>query len=131
MNFFTFYVKYARSKQVDATAVEVLDEAAVPLLIDRYPMTARYQALQLYQRGILWKTLQGSLIRRITSRTPSQLFNEWQSGFSFSAGVSEQIERELDEKLSDPNILYLDYFSGDFDHIAHLSNDPATRYDVL
>jgi hypothetical protein len=131
MNFFPFYVKYARSKQVDATAVEVLDEAGVPLMIDRYPVTARYQSLQLYQRGILWKTLQGSLIHRITSRSPSQLFNEWQTGFSFSSGVSEQIKRELDEKLSDPKILYLDYFSGDYDHIAHLTNDPATQYDEL
>src|SRR5258708_5996342 len=80
---------------------------------------------------MLCKTRPGSLIHRITSRTTSQLFNEWQSGFSFSAGVSEQIERELDEKLADPKVLYLDYFSGDYDHIAHLTNDPATQYDVL
>jgi hypothetical protein len=131
MNFFPFYVKYARSKQVDMTAVEVLDEAGVPLLIDRYPVNARYQGLQMYQRGILWKTLQGSLIHRITSRTPGQLFNEWQSGFSFSSGVSEQIERELTGKLLDPKVLYLDYFSGDYDHTAHLTNDPASQYDVL
>ena len=131
MNFFPYYVNYARSKRVDMPGVEVLDEAGVPLLIDRYPLTERYQGLQQYQRGVLWKTLQGSLVHRITSRTPVQLFNEWQSGFEVSRGVNEQIERELIEKLRDPKVLYLDFFCGDYDHIAHLSNDPATQYGVL
>src|SRR5581483_1693958 len=62
MNFFPFYVNYARSKQVDMPAVQTLDEAGVPLLIDRYPVEERYQGLQLYQRGVYWKTLQGSLV---------------------------------------------------------------------
>lgn len=111
--------------------VEVLDEAGIPLLIDRYPVNQRYQGLQLYQRGIYWKTLQGSLIHRITSRTPVQLFNEWQSGFEVSRGINEQIERELDARLLDSNVRYLDFFTGDFDHAAHLSNDTASQYAVL
>src|ERR1051326_2569601 len=131
MNFFPFYINYARSKRVDMPGVEVLDEAGVPLLIDRYPVEQRYEGLQLYQRGIYWKTLQGSLINRITSRSLTQLFNEWQSGFEVSRGVNEQIERELEEKLRDPKVLYLDFFSGDYDHIGHLSNDLATQYAVL
>lgn len=131
MNFFPFYVNYARSKRVDMPGVEVLDEAGVPLLIDRYPVEERYQGLQLYQRGIYWKTLQGSLIHRITSRSPMQLFNEWQSGFEVSRGVNEQIERELEARLRDPKVRYLDFFSGDYDHIGHLSNDSDSQYAVL
>ena len=131
MNFFPYYVNYARLKQVDMPAVEVLDEAGVKLLIDRYPLEQRYESLQLYQRGVDWQTLKGSLVHRITSRTPSQLINEWQSGFVLSSGVNEQIERELEAKLADPKILYLDLYTGDYDHIAHLSNDTATQYDEL
>lgn len=128
MNFFPFYVNYARSKRVDMPGVEVLDEAGVPLLIDRYTRAQRYQGLQLYQRGVYWKTLQGSLVHRITSRTPLQLFDEWQSGFEMRNGVSEEVERELKQKLFDPRVLYLDYFFGDYDHVAHLSNDPESQY---
>ena len=132
MNFFPFYVNYARSKQVDMPAVQVLDEAGVPIVADRYSVEQRYQSLQLYQRGVYWRTLQGSLVHRITSRGPARLFNEWQSGdFVMSTGVSEQIERELEEKLRDPKVLYLDYFDGDYDHIAHLTNDVPTQYAAL
>ena len=131
LNFFPFYVNYARSRRVDMPGVEVLDEAGVPLLIDRYNVEQRYQALQLYQRGILWKTLQGTLVHRITSRSPSQLFNEWQLGFEMGRGLSEQIERELVQKLNDPKVLYLDFFFGDYDHIGHLTNDAAAQYVVI
>lgn len=131
MNFFPFYVNYARLKQVDMPGVEVLDEAGVKLLIDRYPVEQRYQSLQLYQRGVDWQTLKGSLLHRITSRSPRQLINEWQSGFVLSSGVNEQIERELEAKLADPKVLYLDLYTGDYDHIAHLSNDAVTQYDEL
>ena len=131
MNFFPFYVNYARLKGVDMPGVEVLDEAGVPLLIDRYPMQERYQGLQLYQRGVSWKTLQGTLVHRITSRSPMQLFNEWQSGFEVTHGIWEQVERELEGKLRDPKVRYLDFFSGDYDHIGHLSNDAASQQAVL
>ncbi len=131
MNAFQFYVSYARSKHVDMPGVEFLDEAGVPLLIDRYAPAQRYQSLELYQRGVEWRTLKESLVRRITSRKPRELLNEWQSGFEVSTGLGEQIERELEAKLADPKVLYLDYFYLDYDHVAHLNNDPATQYAVL
>lgn len=131
MNFFPFYFNYARTRQADMPGVEVLDTLGVPLLIDRYSRQQRYQGLQLYQRGVPWETLKESLIRRITSRTLAQLFNEWQTGFVLSSGLSEQVERELISKLSDPAVIYLDCFDGDYDHIAHLTNDAATQYATL
>ncbi len=131
MNAFQFYVNYSRSKQVDMPAVEFLDEAGVPLVIDRYAPEERYQSLELYQRGVEWRTLKESLVRRITSRRPKELLNEWQSGFEMSSGLGEQMERELEAKLADPKVLYLDYFFLDYDHVAHLNNDAATQYAVL
>ena len=58
MNFFPFYVGYARSHRVDMPGVEVLDSLGIPLLIDYFPYPATYQSFQLYQRGVRWKTLQ-------------------------------------------------------------------------
>ncbi|HLJ47029.1 MAG TPA: alkaline phosphatase family protein [Bryobacteraceae bacterium] len=131
LNFFPFYVGYARAKRADMPGVEVLDEAGVPLLIDRYPSGERYQSMQLYQRGVSWETLGGTLVHRITSRTPGQLFNEWQLGFELGKGVNEQVERELIAKLADPNVRYLDFFVGDYDHVGHLTNDAASQYGVI
>ncbi len=131
LNFFPFYVGYARAKRADMPGVEVLDEAGVPLLIDSYPVDQRYQSMQLYQRGVSWETLRQTLVHRITSRTPGQLFNEWQLGFELGRGINEQVERELIAKLSDPNVRYLDFFIGDYDHVGHLSNDAASQYAVI
>ena len=61
LNFFPFYVGYARNKRMDMPGVEVLDEQGVPLLIDRFPPDQRFQGFQLYQRGVSWTTLRDSL----------------------------------------------------------------------
>lgn len=131
LNFFPFYVNYARSKQVDMPGVAVLDSLNMPLLLDRFPYQQRYQGFQLYQRQVRWKTLQEGLSKRFTSRPVQQLFDEWQAGFQFSTAVTEQLERELIAKLQDPSIRYLDYFSGDYDHQAHLSNDRKLQLHLL
>jgi hypothetical protein len=131
LNFFPFYVGYSRSKLVDMPAVEVLDQSGSPLLIDRFGWDQSYQSLELYQRGVRWKTLEGIVTGRFKSRSPRELFNEWQTGFELGRGVGEQVERDVTASLTNPNILYLDYFFGDFDHIAHLTNDPVSQYEVL
>ena len=41
--------------------------------------------------------------------------------------MEEQTERELIAKLSDPSIQYLDYFTGDFDHMAHATSDLVSQ----
>jgi len=131
LNFFPFYVNYARSKRVDMPAVEVLDSVGVPLLLDRFPYQQRYQGFQLFQRGVRWNTLESGLRKRFTTRPIQQLFDEWQAGFEVSSVVTEQLERELIQKLSDPSILYLDYYSGEFDHQSHLTNDRAVLLSTL
>jgi hypothetical protein len=61
LNFFPFYLGYAASRRVDMPGVELLDDARVPLLIDRFPYEQQYQSFQLLQRGVRWTTLQSAL----------------------------------------------------------------------
>jgi hypothetical protein len=131
LNFFPFYVNYARSRRVDMPGVEVLDEAGVPLLIDRFDPSRRYQSMQLFQRGVRWKTLEQTLRNRFASRSLRQLFDEWQTGFEFSEGLSEQMEREIRSRIADGSADYLDFFFGDYDHNAHLASDESITRDVL
>lgn len=123
LNFFPFLINYARSRRVDMLSVEVLDEVGIPLLLDSFGLTERYQGFQLYQRGFPWRTLQNSFTRRFSSRSPNELFNEWMTGFEATRMVYEELERELIGKLQDERVLYLDYFTGEYDHTAHLSNE--------
>ena len=131
MNFFPLYLNYARNQQADMPGVELLDENHVPLLIDRFPESERYQSFQLYQRGVRWETLAGSLKSRLTGRSVKELFDEWQTGFSLTSGLSDQMEHELIAKLNDPKIRYLDFFTGDFDHTAHLTADRVTLEHLI
>jgi hypothetical protein len=126
MNFFPFYVGYARLRKVDMPGVEVLDEQKIPLLIDRFSYPAVYQSFQLYQRGVRWETLKEALPKRF-SRDLRELLDEWTIGFDLGNSVEEQTERELIAKLSDPSIQYLDYFTGSFDHTAHAASDPMAQ----
>jgi len=131
LNFFPLYVTYAVSKHADMPGVELLDQVGVPLLIDRFPFEQRYQSFQLLARGIWWSTLQHGLQRRFTSLPLKDLFDEWQIGFSFSKSVYEATERDVLRQLKDPEVRYIDYFNGEYDHTAHLTNDPVAQLHVL
>jgi hypothetical protein len=131
LNFFPFYLGYARNKRMDMPGVEVLDDAGVPLLIDRFPPGERFQGFQLYQRGVSWTTLRDSLGRTFTGKPAKELFDEWQTGFAMGSSIYVQTERELIANLSNPNIHYLDFFTGEYDHTAHLSNDPIVQFHAV
>ncbi len=126
LNFFPFYFGYALSHKVDMPGVEVLDNLGIPLLVDRFPAPASYQGFQLFQRGVRWKTLQHSLQNRF-SHSLRELLDEWMIGFEVGASIEDQTERELIAKLDDPQVRYLDYFTGDYDHIAHSTPDPVSQ----
>jgi hypothetical protein len=130
LNFFPFYLGYALQSRVDMPGVEVLDDLGIPFLIDNFPYQNRYQSFQLYQRGVRWNTLRQGLEHHF-SRSPRDLLDEWTMGFEIGGSVEEQMERELIEKLADPQIRYLDYFTGEFDHVAHLTPDPASQRAAL
>src|SRR5579871_852226 len=131
LNFFPFYLGYAMQRHADMPGVALLDERAAPLLIDRFSASERYQSFQLLQRGVRWSTLKSSLTTKFTSRSFKELFDEWQTGFSMSSSVNDQMERELLMKLNDPRVKYLDYFTGEFDHVAHLTPDRLAQLRTL
>jgi hypothetical protein len=130
LNFFPFYVGYARLHRADMPGVEVLDQFGVPLLLDAFPSDARHESMQLYQRGVEWSTLKDSIANRVT-RPARELINELETGFEMAPGIDAQEEKELIAALDDPKILYLDLYLGDYDHAAHLTNDDASQLAVI
>ena len=130
LNFFPFYRGYAELQRVDMPSVEVLDQFGIPLLLDQFPPEARYESMQLFQRGVRWTTLKASVADRL-KRPARELINEWETGFEMSPGIEEQEEKEIVSALADPKILYLDCYLGDYDHIAHLTNDDASQLAVI
>lgn len=131
LNFIPFYLNNALQRRVDMPGPEALDELGVPLLIDAFPYEQRFTSFQLFQRGVRWTTLQRGLQNRVTSRTPLELFDEWVMGFETRRVFQEQAERELLEKLNDPNVRYLDFYDTDFDHAAHHNSDRETHLRSL
>ncbi len=131
LNFFPFYLANARSTRADMPGPEVLDETGHSLLVDRFPPEERYQSNQLFQRGVHWRILGQGAVKRITSRTPRELFDEWQTGFEFTPAVTEQVEREVMQGIAGATDNYLDYYFIDYDHVVHLANDEASLVGVL
>jgi hypothetical protein len=131
LNFIPFYINNAMARRVDMPGTEVLDDIGNPLLLDAYPYSARQQSFQLFQRGVRWTTLQRGLKDRLTSRTPRELFDEWTIGFDTNNIVYERLERELIEKLQNSQVRYLDFYTTEFDHVAHNNRETATQLHAL
>jgi hypothetical protein len=131
LNFIPFWLGNAGGARADMPGTEVLDELGLPLLADAYPYDERHLSFQLYQRGARWTTLERGLKNRFTTRSPRELFDEWNAGFDARTIIMEQLERELLEKLKDPRVRYLDNYSTDFDHAAHHNRDRATKLQAL
>ncbi|HVF57844.1 MAG TPA: alkaline phosphatase family protein [Pyrinomonadaceae bacterium] len=131
LNFIPFWIANVGGVRVDMPGVELLDEMGLPLVADAYPYDERHLSFQLYQRGTRWTSLQRGLQNRFTSRTPRELFDEWNTGFEARSIIMEQMERELLEKLNDPKIRYLDFYTTDYDHAAHHNHDRLTHLRAL
>lgn len=131
LNFVPFFFGYALSRRVDMPGVEVLDEAGTPLLIDHFPPEERFQSFQLFQRGNRWSTLGGALPYHIRLRGPWRLLEDSQTGFEVTASIGERTERDLTASLHAPRERYFDFFTGDYDHTAHLNNNRDTQIRVL
>jgi hypothetical protein len=130
LNFFPFYLGYARGQTVDMPGAEVLDAAGIPLLIDTFTYRQTYEGFQLFQRGVRWPTLEHALGRRF-SKGALLTTLEHAGAPSFEEELDQQTESELDRALQQPGVLYLDFFTGSMDHHAHVTNDPAALYQVL
>ncbi len=130
LNFFPFYIGNARKHQVDMPGVEVLDRAGIPLLVDAFPYRQRFQSFQLFQRGVRWSTLKHVLERRFSSKV---LFSMIESAGtpSLDEMLAQQTENEVKNDLKQPEIFYLDFYTGDIDHEGHATNQPAALLDSL
>ena len=131
LNFFPFYFKAAAGNQVDMAGVELLEENRVPLLADRFPYGGFYQGAQLLQRGVHWETMNGTLKRAFLTNSVRGIIDEWQVGWSWQESWSKEYAKLLMQSLKDPKVRYLEMFSGHFDHIAHLTNDPVTQVHAM
>jgi hypothetical protein len=130
LNFFPFYLGYARKQRIDMPGVEVLDRAGIPLVLDAFPYSQRYQSFQLFQRGVRWTTLRQVLMRRVRSAIlmyPLESVN----APSLDSLLGKQTESELKDGIEQPDILYLDMFNTDADHQGHATNQTEALADVL
>ena len=131
LNFFPLYVGGIVGARVDMPAVEILDSLGLPLLADAYAHDERYMTFSLFLRGgPRYSTLQGGLQNKFL-RPPKELFDEWTMGLEIRNVVTDQLVRELIQKLDNPKIRFADLFLPDFDHIAHHNNDKQSQVFVL
>ncbi len=130
LNFFPFYLGYAQNRAVDMPGVEVLDRAGIPLVIDQFQYDRILQSFQLFQRGVRWTTLKDALLRSFSGRS---LFSMLESAtpISLSSSLSRELEGQLEQGLRGSNLVYLDFFTGEIDHEAHATSDPAALLHVL
>lgn len=130
LNFFPYYLNSMIQNRADMPGVEVLDDLKIPLLLDSYDFANRLQGFQLYQRGIRWLTLGRGTANHFI-KPPLEMATEWTIGFEMRSLLTNQVEDELIENLKNPDIRYLDYYSGDFDHAAHHDNNRDSLLKVL
>lgn len=130
LNFLPFMVKQATRGNVDMPGTEVLDSIQVPILIDAYDNYQRLPGSQLYGRGARMATLQRAAEAKFL-RNPKDLATEFVSGLETRSIISDQLERELIDGLSNSRMLYLDLLTMDFDHTAHHNNDRESHLQTL
>lgn len=130
LNFFPFYLGYARNRRVDMPAIEVLERAGIPLLIDAFPYAQRFQSFQLFQRGVRWSTLEHVLEHRLSSKILFSMV-EGAEAPSLDEMLAQQTESDLKQALNKPEIFYLDFYTGEVDHEGHATNQPAALLEVL
>jgi hypothetical protein len=130
LNFLPFYISNIGQRRIDMPGAETLDDAGLPLLVDAYAKDERFVSLQLYQRGMRWRTLQYGAQNRFI-KSPRELLDEWTMGFETRSTFFDQLERELIERLDNPRYRYLDLYITDFDHIAHHNRDRESHLQAL
>ena len=126
LNFFPSYVRNVAAPR-DMPAVELVDELGIPLLIDRFPSGSRFQGAQLLQRDVDWGVAQRAFKRAFLPGSVRDVIDEWQLGWGFRESWDRENEDRLVAALKDANVRYLELFTGELDHVAHLTNDPISQ----
>ena len=130
LNFFPLYIGGIVGARVDMPAVEILDSLGLPMLVDAYAHDERYMTLSLFLRGPRYSTLQSGLQNKFR-RPPKEIFDEWTMGLEMRNVLTDQMVREVIDRINNPKIKYADLFLADFDHIAHHNNDTESQTFVL
>ncbi len=131
LNFIPYYADYAMKRRVDMPAMEVLDQLEIPILSDAFPYDRRYTSFQLLQRGTDWDVFAKGFLK-LFPRKSSDFVDEWTIGFDFFNTTFNQQERDIIKKIENhPEITYFDFFTPDFDHVAHLNNNTEVHFTVL
>jgi hypothetical protein len=130
LNFVPFYFKQVYRGTIDMPGTEVIDSLGLRLLMDAYDNYQRLPGPQLYGRGARMRTIQRAGEKQF-AKNPIKLAEEFVTGLDLRNTVFSQYQRELIEKLSDPEVRYLDLFDMSFDHTAHHTNDRQSHLEVL
>ena len=130
LNFFPFYLGYARKLRVDMPGVEVLDRAGIPLVSDRFPPQEVFESPQLFARGVDWTNLAHALERHFSGKAVMSMV-EGSGSPSFDETLLAQTEADDKKALAQPEIFYIDYYTGEIDHIGHANNDPEALMSQL
>ena len=131
LGYIPFYLNNARKVRVDSPGVEVLDDLGIPLLTDYFPHESQYPSFHLFQRGVRWSTFKNVPLNWAKSRTPSEVFSEWMSGFEIQNLFRGEYERVMMAMLNEPGIRYLDYGTEEFDHVVHRMREASSHYAAL
>jgi type I phosphodiesterase/nucleotide pyrophosphatase len=130
LNFFPFYLGYAHRRHMDMPAVEVLERAGIPLIVDYYPYAQVLQNFQLFQRGVRWTTLQRALKQSFSTKALLSMVEDG-GGPPLNETLQQQLEDDAKTALHQPETFYVDYFTGEVDHLGHATNQPAAMLSVL
>lgn len=131
LNFVPFQIDFGLKNRIDMPGVEMLDRIKIPLLADAFPYKKRILSYQLFQRDNRWETF-AKAFAEMFKTSPMDLIDEYTIGFSFGKAPFDQVERDIvNFASSKPEIDYFDYYTGDYDHIAHHVNDEFSKYQSL
>ena len=126
LNFLPYYREYWKGNVADMPGAEVMDQLRIPLLVDAFPVERRYNAPQLYQRGNSWEIIGKGAIN-LFPKNAADLIDEWTIGLNFRRLISDQLERDIADKVTRDHFDYFDYYDTSFDHISHHNSDTYSR----
>ena len=127
LNFITLQIDFGLKNRVDMTGVEMRDRFKIPLLIDYFPYAKRIGSYQLFQRDNRYETFAKAFVTMFPTSI-NDLIDEYTMGFGFRKAPFDQVEKDIVNFVNlKPEIDYFDYYTSDFDHIAHHVNDDFSK----
>ncbi len=99
--------------------------------IDRFRYAQVYQSFQLFQRGVRLDHPEGNSGPPVLFQSSVLDYRKWDGSITRQPCSRSRWKPNWRQKLGDPRVLYLDFFTGDIDHEGHATNDPAALLDSM